>query len=91
LPTISNDAVVEPQTSKDVLDRNKSLVGSGDVLYATVLSIFKNGKYEIAFNNQPGNPGNATFRFGFAATCGRKKLRKSLLKPIPSIRLNTAK
>jgi hypothetical protein len=32
LPTISNDAVVEPQTSKDVLDRNKSLVGSGDVL-----------------------------------------------------------
>jgi hypothetical protein len=77
LPTISNDAVVEPQTSEDVLNRNKSIVGSADVLYATVISISKNGKYEIAFNNQPGNPGLATFRFGFAATCGRKNCEKA--------------
>ncbi|MEG4286344.1 hypothetical protein QUB68_24755 [Microcoleus sp. A006_D1] len=77
MPTISNDAVVEPQTSEDVLDRNKSLVGSGDVLYATVPSMSKNGKYEIAFNNRSGNPGNAAFRFGFAATCGRKNCEKA--------------
>ncbi|HEY9814118.1 MAG TPA: hypothetical protein V6D31_11395 [Candidatus Sericytochromatia bacterium] len=49
--------------SEDVLDRNKFLVGSGNVLYATVPSISQNGKYEIAFNNQPGNLGNAAFRF----------------------------
>lgn len=62
--------------SEDVLDRNKSLVGSGDVLHATVSNISKNSKYEIRFNNQPGAPGNAAFRFGFAATKGGKIARK---------------
>ena len=62
--------------SADILDRNNSLIGSGDVLYATVASISKNAKYEIRFNNLPGNPGNAAFRFGFSATKRGKITRK---------------
>lgn len=62
--------------SADILDRHKSLVGSGDVLYAAVPDISKNSKYEIIFNNSPGNPGNAAFRFSFSATKGGKIARK---------------
>jgi|GEM_PF-1208106 len=62
--------------SADILDRNNSLIGSGDVLYANVPSISKNSQYEIRFNNQPGNPGHAAFRFSFAATKRGKITRK---------------
>jgi hypothetical protein len=54
--------------SENVLNRNKSLAGSGNVVYATVPSIFQNRKYEIAFNNQPDNLGNAAFRFSILET-----------------------
>jgi hypothetical protein len=58
--------------SEDVLDRNKSRVGGGSILYAYVGTRSENEDYSVVFNNYPGNPGNAAFRFSFSATKGGK-------------------
>lgn len=58
--------------SGEVLDRNKSLVGSGNILY-TDFSIgieSHHNSYRMSFNNAPGSVGNAAFRFSFDANQG---------------------
>jgi hypothetical protein len=57
--------------SPEILDESKSYVGKGDILYAHVDRNNSEGRnYRISFNNRPGDPGDAAFRFGFSAVDG---------------------